>query len=397
MLFRLFLISTFLLLSFASQVSYSATTQGRPENMIVITNSKAWKPFSYMQGGKPKGLLIDFWRLYGERTGTKVVFKLVDWQVSLDNLSHGEAQVHAGLVYSEKRAKLFDFGSKLMNVQASIYIEKDMLSIVDTNLNGLKLPVGVVQGGDEYDYAMTHYPHLNLITYTNNELMFEAVKAQEISSFIADKQVANFYMLSFLRREGEFVSLKKLYDKPIQFAVRKGDTALLNLIEDQFSKFSRGDIDQIKQKWINTETKLPDGFYNRLVLMLLLIALAYIFSLRKAVAKRTLQLAVANKNLTKQVNSDVLTGLYNRRFLMNYLGEVQQKGYQNGIAILMIDIDFFKPINDTYGHPVGDIALTILAKRVQYCIRETDILALRWRGVLYCFKGFIDGKYACDW
>jgi len=375
-----------IILSLLSLFSHSLMADHKQENTLVITNSKAWKPFSYLENGEPKGLLIDFWRLYGERTGQNIVFNLVDWQESLDIASRGDAQIHAGLVYSKSRAEFFEFGSELLNVQTSIYIDKNMIGIVESDLSDLsdlKQPVGVVLGGFEQNYVSTHYPKLNLISYANNELMFEAVRDQEISVFIADKQVANFYMLSFLHRENDFISLLQLYDEPIRFAVRKGDIMLLNLIEEDLKGFSKEDIDQIKQKWINTETKVPFWFYNSLIFCLFFVAITYIYSLRKAVAKRTLQLAITNEKLLEQVNSDVLTGLYNRRFLIDYLGEMQSKNYRDGCAILMIDIDFFKPINDTYGHPVGDIALTILAKRVQSCIREKDVLA-RLGGEEFC-------------
>ena len=363
--------------------SYPAFAKLPQENTLIITNSNAWKPFSYLENGEPKGLLIDFWRLYGERSGQKIVFNLVDWQESLNIVAGGDTQIHAGLVYSKKRAELFEFGGELLNVQTSIYIDKNMIAIVESDLSDMQQLVGVVSGSDEQRYMTTHYPDMNLIPYANNQLMFEAVQDQKISIFIADKQVANFYMVSYLHRANDFITLVQLYDKPIRFAVKKGNMVLLRLIEEQLKSVSKGDVDQIKQKWINTETKVPVWFYNSLFFCLLFATVAYIYSLRKAVEKRTLQLAIANEKLIKQVNSDVLTGLYNRRFLMDYLREMQSKNYYDGCAVLMIDIDFFKPINDTYGHPVGDIALTILAKRVKSCIREKDILA-RLGGEEFC-------------
>jgi diguanylate cyclase (GGDEF)-like protein len=116
---------------------------------------------------------------------------------------------------------------------------------------------------------------------------------------------------------------------------------------------------------------------------LLFAAATYIFFLRKAVNKRTLQLAIANDKLTLQANSDVLRGLYNRRFLMESLRKMKNQNKFDDFAILMIDIDFFKSINDNYGHTAGDIVLTILAKRMLSCMRENDILA-RIGGEAFC-------------
>lgn len=364
-------------------LSSPVTASHQNENTLTITNSKAWKPFSYMENGKPKGLLIDFWRLYGERSGTKIVFNLVDWQVSLDDVMQGEGNIHAGLAYTEERAKFFEFGSVLFNVQTSMYIDINLMGVIDDDLSELKQPLGVVLGSYEQSFVSKHYPNIPLITYDNNALMFEAIRKQEISVFVSDKQVKNFYMISFPTRSNDFIVLEQLYDEPIRFAVPKGDFMLLHIVEAQLKMLSKGDVDQIRQKWINTETKVPLWFYNSVFFSLLLAAIAYILILRKAVNKRTAQLAIANKKLTRQANTDVLTGLYNRRFLMDYLGRVRKKSNKGGFAILMIDVDFFKAINDTHGHGIGDIVLTIMGKRMQSCIREKDILA-RIGGEEFC-------------
>jgi diguanylate cyclase (GGDEF)-like protein len=379
---RVFSILYLILLSCVFNVSLYAEEPPIPKT-LVIANSKAWKPFSYLENGQPKGLLIDFWRLYGERTGTNIIFNLVDWQESLDLTAQGDANIHAGLLYSKARAESFEFGSVLFNVQSSVYIDINLINVIDDDLSNLKHPLGLVLGGYQQGLISELYPNIPLITYANNALMFEAVRKREISVFVADKQVANFYMVSFPEHLNDFITLKKLYDEPIRFAVPKGDFMLLRIVEAQLKMLSKGDVEQIKQKWINTETKVPIWFYNSLFFSLLLVAVTYIFFLRKAVAKRTLQLAIVNEKLTLQANSDVLTGLYNRRFLTEYLERTQYRIHKGGFAVLMIDIDFFKLINDTYGHPVGDIVLAILAKRMQSCVREQDILA-RIGGEEFC-------------
>jgi diguanylate cyclase (GGDEF)-like protein len=78
---------------------------------------------------------------------------------------------------------------------------------------------------------------------------------------------------------------------------------------------------------------------------------------------------------------DPLTGLFNRQELRNLLEKEMQRArrYQRDLSVCMIDIDHFKKINDTYGHPVGDKVLTILASIIKKTIRENDI-AFRYGG-----------------
>jgi len=79
--------------------------------------------------------------------------------------------------------------------------------------------------------------------------------------------------------------------------------------------------------------------------------------------------------------TDQLTQIYNRVKFHQALEEEikRQRRYETELTIIMFDIDHFKPINDTYGHDVGDKILVGLVNLVKQCIRETDIFS-RWGG-----------------
>lgn len=79
--------------------------------------------------------------------------------------------------------------------------------------------------------------------------------------------------------------------------------------------------------------------------------------------------------------TDALTGLHNRRYMEAHLGNLAQRAThsERTLALLMIDIDHFKKINDTYGHPVGDEVLRAVAERLQNSVRPFDTVA-RWGG-----------------
>lgn len=83
------------------------------------------------------------------------------------------------------------------------------------------------------------------------------------------------------------------------------------------------------------------------------------------------------QELEKMARTDSLTGLYNRySFEELYEKEIERaKRYLNALSVIMLDIDHFKRINDTYGHAVGDKVLKQLATTVQLVIRKSDIFA----------------------
>ncbi len=97
-----------------------------------------------------------------------------------------------------------------------------------------------------------------------------------------------------------------------------------------------------------------------------------------------MQLALQNEQLEKMnltlqslSTSDSLTQLPNRRFLLERLQQALMSRMRTGLtgALLFIDIDNFKTLNDTLGHDMGDLLLQKVAKRLQSCVRESDTIA----------------------
>lgn len=72
--------------------------------------------------------------------------------------------------------------------------------------------------------------------------------------------------------------------------------------------------------------------------------------------------------------TDSLTGLHNRRYAMHHMGRMIQRAGK-GLAVMMLDLDFFKQVNDSYGHAIGDKVLSIVAKRLRAQLRGVDLLA----------------------
>lgn len=95
------------------------------------------------------------------------------------------------------------------------------------------------------------------------------------------------------------------------------------------------------------------------------------------VAERTLQLQKANTELEQLARSDPLTGLLNRRGFearMRYTIALAQRS-QRSLAVLAMDIDHFKRVNDDYGHETGDMVLLRVAQILQSRLRISDVLA----------------------
>lgn len=88
------------------------------------------------------------------------------------------------------------------------------------------------------------------------------------------------------------------------------------------------------------------------------------------------------EELKNKVNYDALTGIYNRRFLDEILKRFMDNTTLSGglVGVLMLDIDYFKKYNDTYGHDAGDKTLREVAKALKSCVRRSNDFAARYGG-----------------
>ena len=99
--------------------------------------------------------------------------------------------------------------------------------------------------------------------------------------------------------------------------------------------------------------------------------------LEQEVRKRTEELETVNKHLREMSQTDDLTKLPNRRDIFDKLSlELSRsKRFKEPFSVLMLDIDFFKKINDTYGHLAGDFILKSIAEKSKKLLREYDYVA----------------------
>jgi len=103
----------------------------------------------------------------------------------------------------------------------------------------------------------------------------------------------------------------------------------------------------------------------------------YQYHLEDEVSKRTVELNEARKVAEEQARTDVLTGLNNRRAFFEFAeySFAQTKRYKMPLTMIMLDIDFFKDVNDNYGHAVGDEVLKFIASLLKIHTRPTDVIA----------------------
>ena len=115
--------------------------------------------------------------------------------------------------------------------------------------------------------------------------------------------------------------------------------------------------------------------YRRFVFLAAAVTLALAAALANRLARPLAQVVGDVARLTRQAHTDALTGLANRRELTARLEDELQRAARNGtsLSFVIADIDDFKPINDGFGHQMGDEVIKAVASVLAASVRETDL------------------------
>ena len=227
-------------------------------------------------------------------------------------------------------------------------------------------------------------------------LIFIFVLSLAIRVWLNGYKAARFYLISWtiflvvtfistLERMGWFTIVKMIPDQMILFSSIYVVAFQSIALADQFGLY--------KQETINAQSAFMEQQQKALTLTKELAQTLELArdELEEKVVERTHELTEANKKLAKEVierehaqqeaellaRVDPLTGLFNRRHF-SHLANLKFKQafrYKHPFSILIFDIDLFKKVNDTFGHPVGDQALIHVAKIFRRQARDSDILA----------------------
>lgn len=132
-------------------------------------------------------------------------------------------------------------------------------------------------------------------------------------------------------------------------------------------------------------------YFNIIIAFFILVLFSTLFALEINYMQK--QLEMENRVLGEAANYDPLTKLLNRRCMNEHLKEVLEEAEERGrqFCIMLVDIDDFKKVNDTYGHDCGDEVLIAIANAIATDVREEDAVC-RWGGeeILILIKSDLD-------
>ncbi|WP_290611534.1 diguanylate cyclase [Arsukibacterium sp. UBA3155] len=388
------------LFSVATHADQAATS----EQLLTYCVDPDWMPYESIQDGEHIGISADYVSLISQKTGLQ--FQLVpttSWLESLQYLQNGKCQLSPMLNRSAERETYLHFSDvyfRSPNVLVSLKEQPFLQSIENIGTRSLAVPEGYRLS----EYVKRYYPETPLVLVDNEPAGLQAVAEGD-----ADLFIGSLYSINNQIRQESLYHLKVAgwvgLEDELRFGVVSSARAVIPVINQALANITEQEHIDIYQKW--TRIEVIDVVNYQLLWQVAGVAIAIILLLTLwNYRSRSFYLKLQEKNqLLEQSqhklesaiteleflsNHDPLTKLYNRNHFDKTMQHVQRRSAQakDVLSLIVIDIDFFKDINDNHGHSVGDAILQELAKILLDKVREHDQVT-RWGGeefVILCPK-----------
>jgi len=344
------------------------------EHPILKYSEINWKPLSIIENSSMNGVLGDYLDLVSKHTGIK--FQYVPhskWENVLDDFKNGNIDILPSTPEY-----------KAMGLMSNIYAKYPMVIVTGhkfkyiENLDDISdKTIAVPKYYSSYDYLMKNYPHIKLKITNDIPEALNLVSEGKADAFLGHIATSLYYIaqlhLSDLKISGK---TKFIFEH--NYLIQNKYPQLVSIINKTLNSISQKEISKINSSWVRT-TRESKTQYTLLWQILGAISLLFLLFLY-----RHYKLAEHNRELNKQkdilryqANHDTLTNLPNRTLFNDRLTKCIQraKRHKKQFALLFLDLDRFKAINDSLGHQVGDKVLKEVANRLQSFIREDDTLA----------------------
>ncbi len=338
-----------------------------------------WPPIEFVDDeGEFVGVTRDLMHIIEKRAQVSIEVKLFDeWANVLKALENAEIDMVASMEKTIDRERFAVFTEGYWPQHWGLITpggKADVTSLAQ--LDGKRL--AIVKGYQLIPFIHEHFPKILLQIVPDAPSGFAAVRNGQADAFI-DGMVA----LASELREGKYRDLNfSLVDdvEPAmeRFGIRKDYQVLAEVLNKVINSITDDEKKQILENWF--EIKIASGIETAKVLqfgaLVVVIFLLIIMWNRRLSSEINLRRAIEEK-MKHMATHDELTQLPNRVLLRDRLNTAISAHARSRelLALLFIDLDGFKDINDNYGHDVGDELLVLLAERLRNAVRRSDTVA----------------------
>jgi polar amino acid transport system substrate-binding protein len=325
------------------------------------------------------GIIADIINQLSKNTNIKFqLHSTKSWNESFELVKNKKCDILPFAAQTKSRDAYFNFTQTYLKFP-TVIATKDSELFINSIKDIENKKIGLVKNYALVEIIKYTSPNINIEEVNNAEEGLKKVSSGEIYAFIGSLPTIAYTRQKY-NLEDVKISGKISDDLLAKIAIRNDEKILQSILNKSINSLKKEDITRITNKWI---TIIKEKQFNTkfLIQIITFIVVIFILLVIIIISRSNQKLSSLNKKLEKLSQTDKLTSLYNRTKLDLILEKELKviKRYNTYLTIAIIDIDFFKNINDIHGHTVGDIILKEFAKILSNNIRETDYVG-RWGG-----------------
>lgn len=333
-----------------------------------------WMPFEKIDKGLHIGMTAEYMSILEQKIGTSIVLiPTSSWVQSLEFGKARKCDIFSLAMATKERKVYMNFTRPYLSIPVVVATKMDKFFIAEiSTLKKEKL--GVVRGYAIGELLRDQYPKMNIVDVDSLHQGLEMVNQGELYGFIGTLVTVGYeFQRNFI---GELKINGKFDEKwELGIATRNDEPLLLTIFEKAIASISEKQKQEILNHWLAIRYEKAVNFKELLKWMITPFVILLFFLNRYYLLKKY------NSQLETLSITDKLTQIYNRVKLDEILEQQEAlfKRYQQVFSVMFIDIDFFKQVNDQFGHQIGDKVLIEFSTILKENIRTTDILG-RWGG-----------------
>ncbi len=343
------------------------------KGQIKMCVDPSWMPLEAIIDGQHTGMSADFVKLLKARIRIPItLFETKTWLESLEQLKQRQCDILPLAVATPDRREYADFTQPYLKLPLVIATPEKEPFIADIT-DVLNHKIGIVKSYAFAEILRDQYPDMQIVEVTTLDEGLQQVENGNLFGYI-DLLPTTSYAI-----QKRYPSLKIAgrFEQPweLGIAVRNDQPELLSIFEKAIASIDEKAKQGIINDWISV--RYEQGVDYRIVRRFLFIGLTVL----AIVLYRQYLLQTYNRKLEKISVTDPLTGCFNRLKIEECLQKQESlfNRYQQTFSVILCDIDYFKKINDTFGHLAGDAVLMEMVTLLNQRLRDTDILG-RWGG-----------------
>lgn len=364
--------------------------------VIRIVSREEWKPFDYTgPRGEYEGIAADYLALITQKLGIRFEPVPAETLKGLDDATENRVFDMLPCIVTTPKLEPHTLFTEPYYEAKMVIATDESVHYID-NVDHLKnKTVAVIAGDYAEDIFMRFYPDIPLLSVNSP---IEGLKA--VSEGEAFAYVDAIGVITDAIRNGGFSNLKISgeipYDYRLSMGVRNDWPELVSILQKALNSITPQERERIRDRHIQieyTQTLSWQQLAKFFVPLVLIVILLLYYNRKQHRLNQTLSKAMndlertksdleaANEQLRSLSITDQLTGLANRRRLDETLQTLVAgvHRYNRPFSAILIDLDWFKHVNDLYGHQTGDMVLKRCSDLIRSQIRKTDTIG-RWGG-----------------